>query len=119
MKLPEIALIWATKNLFFTCVSEEALFRGFLQRHLSENLKQYRYGDALSLIAASLVFGLAHFVGGFKYIVLAAMAGIAYGYAYQKTQRIEASILCHFGVNTVHFLLLAYPALASTQPTLG
>ena len=41
------------------------------------------------------------------------MAGTVFGYAYQKTQRIEASILCHFGVNTFHFIFLTYPALAN------
>jgi len=47
-------------------------------------------------------------------VVLAAVAGIVYGYAYEKTQRIEASILCHFGVNIIHFIFFTYPALANT-----
>ena len=32
----------------------------------------------------------------------------------EKTQRIEASILCHFGVNIIHFIFFTYPALANT-----
>ena len=83
-------------------------------RNLSKKLRRYPYGNILSLISVSCLFGFAHFAGGFKYIVLAAMAGIVYGYAYQKTQRIEASILCHFGVNIFHFIFLTYPALVST-----
>jgi membrane protease YdiL (CAAX protease family) len=113
-KFPALFFVWALKNLFFTCVSEEAFFRGFLQRNLFKMLQEYKYGNILSLIIVSILFGLAHFAGGFKYVILATMAGIAYGYAYQKTQRIEASILCHFGVNTFHFIFLTYPALANT-----
>lgn len=113
-KFPDLFFVWALKNLFFTCVSEEAFFRGFLQKNLSKKLREYKYGNILSLISVSILFGLAHFAGGFKYMILAAMAGIVYGYAYQKTQRIEAGILCHFGANTFHFIFLTYPALANT-----
>jgi len=77
-------------------------------------LQKYKYGNILSLITVSILFGLAHFAGGFKYVILSTIASIIYGYAYQKTQRIEASILCHFGVNTFHFIFLTYPALANT-----
>ena len=114
VKFPDLFFVWALKNLFFTCVSEEAFFRGFLQRNLFKILQGYKYGSILSLIIVSILFGLAHFAGGFKYVLLATMAGIVYGYAYQKTQRIEASILCHFGVNTFHFIFLTYPAFANT-----
>ena len=114
LKFPNFVFVWTLKNLFFTCVSEEAFFRGFLQRNLSKKLRRYKYGNILSLISVSFLFGFAHLAGGFKYMVLAAMAGIVYGYAYQKTQRIEASILCHFGVNIFHFIFLTYPALANT-----
>jgi len=114
LKFPNLVFVWALNNLFFTCVSEEAFFRGFLQRNLSKRLRGYKYGNILSLISVSFLFGFAHFAGGFKYVVLAAAAGIVYGYAYQKTQRIEASILCHFGVNIIHFIFFTYPALANT-----
>jgi len=113
-KLPDLFFVWALINLIFTCVSEEAFFRGFLQKNLFKILQKYKYGNILSLITVSILFGLAHFAGGFKYVILSTIAGIIYGYAYQKTQRIEASILCHFGVNTFHFIFLTYPAFANT-----
>ena len=113
-KLPDLFFVWALINLIFTCVSEEAFFRGFLQKNLFKILQKYKYGNILSLITVSILFGLAHFAGGFKYVILSTIASIIYGYAYQKTQRIEASILCHFGVNTFHFIFLTYPALANT-----
>ena len=114
-KFPNLFFVWALKNLFFTCVSEEAFFRGFLQRNLSKKLRGNKYGDILSLVTVSVLFGLAHFAGGCKYIILSTIAGIVYGYAYHKTQRIEASILCHFGVNTFHFIFFTYPAIANNQ----
>ncbi len=112
-KFPDLFFIWALINLFFTCVSEEAFFRGFLQRNLFKILQEHKYGNILSLFTVSILFGSAHFAGGFKYVILSTIAGIVYGYAYQKTKRIEASILCHFGVNTFHFIFLTYPALAN------
>lgn len=113
-KFPDLFFVWALNNLFFTCVAEEAFFRGFLQRRLSRKLREHRYGNILSLITVSLLFGLAHFAGGFKYIILASIAGMVYGYAYQKTQRIEAGIICHFTVNTFHFIFLTYPAVVNS-----
>lgn len=62
-----------------------------------------------SIISIAILFGLAHIEGGFTYVVLATIAGTLYGYAYHKAQRIEPAIICHFGVNTFHFLFLAYP----------
>jgi hypothetical protein len=112
VKLPDIFIIWVFNTLFFTCFSEEAFFRGFLQRNLSEKLQKYAYGKRVSLMTIAVLFGLAHYPGGLKYIILASMAGIIYGFAYQKTGRIEASILCHFGVNTFHFIFLTYPVIA-------
>jgi membrane protease YdiL (CAAX protease family) len=44
--------------------------------------------------------------------VLSAIAGLFYGVAYQRTGRVEGSILAHATLNTGHLLLLTYPALA-------
>jgi hypothetical protein len=66
LKFPNFVIVWALKNLFFTCVSEEAFFRGFLQRNLSKKLRGYKFGNILSLISVSFLFGFAHFAGGFK-----------------------------------------------------
>jgi membrane protease YdiL (CAAX protease family) len=98
-------------NLFFTCVAEEALFRGFLQNQLTQLLSQWTYGSTISLILTSILFGLVHFPGGWSYVFLATVAGLFYGYAYFKAQKIEASIWVHFLVNAIHFLAFTYPAL--------
>jgi membrane protease YdiL (CAAX protease family) len=58
---------------------------------------------------SSLLFGLAHFGGGFEYIFLAFIAGLFYGAVYLKTNKIESAILLHFFINFAHLLLLSYP----------
>ncbi|HSW71230.1 MAG TPA: CPBP family intramembrane glutamic endopeptidase [Gammaproteobacteria bacterium] len=114
-KLSSNILIWVLTNLLLTCVAEEALFRGFIQKKLTQQFKlqKVKGGAAAALIIASVLFGLAHYSGGKKYVFLAMMAGLGYGWLYQQTKRIEASIAMHFGLNLVHFIFFTYPALAS------
>jgi len=109
---PPILLVWAWTNLFFTCVAEEAVFRGLIQRQLSTTLASSRFGPWLALSLSALLFGLAHYAGGPKYVLLSTLAGLGYGWAFMRTDRIEASIATHFFVNFVHFTLFTYPALA-------
>jgi len=113
-KRTNIFFIWGLSNLLFTCLTEEALFRVFIQKNLIQWLSGIRYGQYIGIVIASACFGLAHFAGGPVYIVLAGIAGLFYGYAYYSTGRIEASILTHFLLNATHFLLFSYPALAGS-----
>jgi membrane protease YdiL (CAAX protease family) len=113
LKLTALFFLWALPNLFFSCIAEEAFFRGFVQKHLEESLKKYKYGSATGLLLASLLFGLAHYAGGMSYIILATIAGIGYGLVYRQSKSIEASILTHFLVNVVHFIFFTYPVLAN------
>ncbi|MBI5381947.1 MAG: CPBP family intramembrane metalloprotease [Opitutae bacterium] len=111
-KFPAESWLWLGVNLLFTCVAEEALFRGFVQAQLQRFWKATSRGAMYALVLAAVVFGLAHAAGGARYVLLATVAGLGYGWIYQRTQRIEASILAHFALNTVHFFLFTYPALA-------
>ena len=112
MKFPEQLWIWILSNLFFTCLAEEGLFRGFLQKSLNDIPWKSKY-LSLPLILPAIIFGLLHYQGGIKYVFLATFAGILYGWVYQKTKRIEASILTHFLLNLTHILFFTYPALSS------
>jgi hypothetical protein len=105
--------IWAVTNLFFVCLAEEGFFRGFIQKYLCLILRPVSYGNAIAIILSSILFGLSHFMGGTRYVILATIAGLGYGWIYWRTQRIEASILTHFSLNLVHFLFFTYPALAT------
>lgn len=101
-------LWWAPINLFFTCLSEEAFFRGFVQRELAP--EGSGTGRAIAaLIVAALLFGLAHYAGGPAYVFAGFVAGLGYGWAFLRTRRIEAAMVVHFGVNAAHFLLFVYP----------
>lgn len=111
LKFPELGWLWILNNFFFVCLAEEALFRGFIQKHLSNLLPKQKYWPMVSVFVAAVLFGLAHYKGGLPYILLATAAGCFYGYAYQKTNRIESAIIVHFGLNLVHFLFFSYPAM--------
>jgi membrane protease YdiL (CAAX protease family) len=101
--------IWAPVNLLFTCLSEEAFFRGFIQRELTLALHDSRFGSALAIGVSAALFGLAHFAGGVSYVVLAMAAGVGYAIIFHITRSIEMSMLAHFALNTTHFLLFTYP----------
>jgi len=111
-KLPECLPIWLITNLFFVCVAEESFFRGFLQKNLAGLFSGFVRGDLLAVIIASLFFGFAHYTGGIAYSIWGTIAGIGYGWIYQKTNQIEASIVAHFSLNVIHFMFFTYPAIA-------
>ena len=111
-KWPEFLPIWLWSNLLFTAAAEEALFRGVIQRQLQGPTPTASSTRAMTgLVAAAVIFGAAHYAGGLWSVVLATIAGIGYGWVFWRTNRIEASILTHFLVNTAHILGFTYPAL--------
>jgi membrane protease YdiL (CAAX protease family) len=112
-KWTALFLLFAPVNLFFTCLSEEAFFRGFVQHELSRIGSNRALAAGIALTVAAILFGLAHFGGGTDYVIAAAVAGLGYGWAFLRTQRIEAAMAVHFGVNAVHFLLFTYPRLGT------
>lgn len=109
-KIPEILTGWVILNII-TVVSEEALFRGFIQNALNEvfSSSKITYHETMSLIITSGLFGLMHHHDGAIYVGLSFIAGLFYGYAMILTKRIEASIIVHFIVNLAHVLLFTYP----------
>lgn len=111
IKYHSLFVIWAMNNLLFACFTEEIFFRGFIQQYLARIFKKSSYNNYFALVLSSLIFGLCHFVN-VQYIVLAMTAGLFYGAIYLKTKSIEASITAHFLLNTVHFLVFTYPAVA-------
>jgi len=99
---------WVLKNLFFTVLAEELLFRGLIQTAIEKRVR-YRYSAEIAMVIAAILFGLAHFAGGFEYVILATVAGLLYGYTYKITGRIEAPIITHLVLNSAHFIFFAYP----------
>jgi membrane protease YdiL (CAAX protease family) len=99
--LPSTAL----RILFFTAWPEEFLFRGLLQNTLSRASKS----EVAGWWTASVLFGFSHITNlGFpnwRYVVLATIAGVFYGWTWRRTGSIFASALVHAAVDTSwHFL---------------
>jgi hypothetical protein len=93
-------------TFFFIAVPEELFFRGWLQ-----NLLQRRMGRPAALVVTAVLFGLAHFnkrtaYFNWRYVVLAAIAGIFYGRAWRRDRRVGASAVTHATVDSVWSLLL-------------
>ena len=109
-KVPDFWLAFIAINLLFTCVAEEAFFRGLLQTKLSQLITVKRLAIFAPLITAA-VFALAHFIGGWSYVLVSAVAGFGYSYIFYKTKRLEWAILCHWLVNISHFFLFTYPMI--------
>ena len=110
---PEVGLphwwwLFAFNNLLFTCVAEEALFRGFIQQGVASRSKPW-----LGLLVASLLFGAAHLAGGPLLVLLAALAGACYGLAFLLSGRLSVTILLHFLFNFAHLALFTYPLASS------
>ncbi len=114
-KWPEFALQFVFCNLLLTCVAEEAFFRGLLQRPLVNKLQQRGFATNttawFAIVAVSLLFGLVHLAGGWAYALVATVASIGYGWAYQRSGRIEVAIVAHFALNLLHLCLFTYPML--------
>lgn len=111
LKFPQVAPAWLAVNLLFTCVAEEAIFRGLLQERLATALPARRLWQGLGIAVSAVLFGLAHAAGGQVLVLLATLAGAGYSLAYAATRRIESAILAHFAVNAVHFVGFSYPHL--------
>ena len=108
-KIPTILPIWTVSNLLFVSFSEEVIFRGFLQTTLKDYLPCGWKYNLLAIIMASIIFGIAHYKDGIIFMCLAAIAGLFYGYAYNRTKRILCAMLVHFLLNLTHFLAFTYP----------
>lgn len=107
-KVVPYTAIYLITNLLFTCVTEEAFFRGFMQEQLTRAMS-WRFGAYVAALVSAVLFGLAHARGGPVLILLATIAGMGYAYAYLSIRRVEASIFTHFALNAVHFVAFTYP----------
>ncbi len=111
-KFPPQTFWFLMNNLMLVCIAQEAFFRGYIQKHLSDWCENHRISKMLALVVASIIFGLRHYQSGVPMIVLSTIAGLFYGAAYMRNNRIEAAILVHFGLNAAHFFFFSYPSFA-------
>ena len=93
-------------TFFFIAVPEELFFRGWLQ-----NLLERRIGRTPSLLLTAALFGLAHFNKraahfNWRYVLLAAIAGLFYGRAWRRNRCVGASAVTHATVDALWSLWL-------------
>jgi hypothetical protein len=93
--------------LFLIAIPEELLFRGLMQMMLFK-----RTGSAVvSVAVTSLIFGFSHANNGdWRFVVLATLAGLAYGLVYMRTQHLTPAILTHTLVDVVWVLFFMAPS---------
>src|SRR5207245_2987411 len=93
-------LISVLVTFLLVAIPEEMFFRGILQ-----NLLETRFGRRIALIAAAILFGLAHFNKGvsftWRYVLLAAIAGVFYGWAWRARRQLLASVITHTAVDVM------------------
>jgi membrane protease YdiL (CAAX protease family) len=102
---------WLLVPLWFVtfvgvALPEEIFFRGWIQ-----NLLERRFGRTAALVMTATLFGLSHFnkrtnFFNWRYVLLAAIAGIFYGRAWSRDHRIAASSITHSTVDTLWGALL-------------
>jgi len=88
-------------TFFFIAVPEELFFRGWMQ-----NLLERRIGRHAALLLTACLFGLSHFNKralhfNWRYVLLAAIAGVFYGRAWRENRRVGASAVTHATVDTL------------------
>lgn len=110
-KWPDSGWIWLINNALLVTLAEEALFRGYVQQQLATRWRHRPWGAWAALGVAAVLFGLAHFAGGWQWMLLATIAGAAYGVAY-RYGGLAAAVLAHLGLNVAHFGLFTYPMRA-------
>jgi membrane protease YdiL (CAAX protease family) len=85
-------------TFLLVAIPEEMFFRGVLQ-----NLLESRCRPWIALAGASVLFGLSHFNKGavfnWRYVLLAGIAGVFYGRAWNSRHRILASVITHTAVD--------------------
>ena len=96
-------------TFLFIAIPEELFFRGWVQ-----NLLERRMGRTAALLVTALLFGLAHWNKqtvnsvdfNWRYVLMAAIAGVFYGRAWRAQRRVGASAITHASVDTTWSLWL-------------
>jgi membrane protease YdiL (CAAX protease family) len=81
--------------LWVVAVAEEFFFRAFLQQLLARGLRS----EAIGLIFASVLFGLAHLAfrpfPNWRFAIIGGIAGVFYGLAFLQARSVRASMVTH------------------------
>lgn len=116
-KQPVLLLYLLVVTVLFTAPAEELIFRGLVQ-----GLFRRAYGPVGGVLAASTIFGAAHYLalvggGGGRavYVIIAAALGLLLGALYEKTENLLVPILVHGAYNTIIFYVTYLVATGQVQ----
>ncbi len=106
---PGLAPVFRTFGIIFvgTALPEEILFRSLIQNWL---MQRFGFGNRM-LVVSALIFGAAHLDNGpqalpnWRYMILATLAGLAYGTAFRKSSSVLSSVTCHALVDATKHLI--------------
>jgi len=114
---PRTSMILTWIYIFvFIAVPEELFFRAWTQNLLENWLRPWlssrvgeranRFARVLALVITSILFGLSHFNKrsthfNWRYVILAAIAGMFYGRAWRQDRRVAASAITHASVDAI------------------
>lgn len=104
-------LVWGLIVSIFAGLCEEIAYRGYLIPYCRFWLPEWP-----ALLAAALLFGLAHLYQGAAGILLTALLGLAFGFIYVETGSLALPMLLHAAVDIsamVTAWIVLRPAVAS------
>lgn len=98
----QLDLVWIGLLLFFLVgPSEEVFWRGYLQRRLEEH-----FGAPVALFVATAIYAFVHIWTLNLILILAALvAGLFWGWLYQREQRLMAVMISHALWDVLIFVL--------------
>jgi membrane protease YdiL (CAAX protease family) len=95
IRTPVIVVLYFFGGLWVLSLGEEFFFRGLLQQWMIGWL----HNEWAGLIATSLLFGAVHLpyqsFPNWRFALLAAVAGVFYGFAFRQAKSIRASMVTH------------------------
>lgn len=110
--VPFDPLEWAVMAValyFATTLHEEFLFRGLVQNTVEKTWGGPR-AALWGLVVGSVVFGVVHLnnppAPNYAYVLMAGLAGTAYGWVWLVTRKVTVSALTHLAVNWIWMLAL-------------
>ncbi|RMO88749.1 CAAX amino terminal protease protein [Pseudomonas syringae pv. philadelphi] len=110
-KWPAQSILWWVNNLLLVTLTEELFFRAYLQGSLQRLFAGWKFATPMAIAITASLFGLSHIGAGWEWMLLAGLAGVGYGTAF-RFGGLPSAVICHFGLNAVHFGLFTYPMLA-------
>ena len=108
VKIPPHPFIFFTCMLFITVTAEECLFRGLLQKSVTDKM-----GMLGVVLVSGLFFAAVHISFSPLFALVSVVAVLGYGFSYYYSNNIFYPIALHFTLNTLHVLFFSYPMLMS------